>query len=144
MSKSRDQMIAALRDVVVPVLRDMGFSGSFHHFRLIRGSQIDLLTFQFNRHGGSFVVEAAFCAPEGVTTHWGEHIPPQKAQTHDIHPQQRLRLGSHPPTHSDHWFYYEPEKPDVYTNTAMQVLPRLRAQAEEFWQRHGPAIHPNA
>src|SRR5262245_34082606 len=81
MSKPRDQMIAALRDVVVPVLRDMGFSGSFPHFRRIRESQIDLLTFQFNRYGGSFVVEAACCASEGFTTHWGEHIPPQKVQT---------------------------------------------------------------
>jgi Domain of unknown function (DUF4304) len=71
MSEPRDQMIAALREVVVPVLRNMGFSGSFPHFRRIRESQIDLLTFQFDRHGGSFVVEVATCAPEGFTTHWG-------------------------------------------------------------------------
>ena len=40
MSDSRDQMIAALREVVIPVLRDMGFSGSFPHFRRVRESQI--------------------------------------------------------------------------------------------------------
>ena len=32
MSDSRDRMIAALREMVVPVLRDMGFSGSFPAF----------------------------------------------------------------------------------------------------------------
>ena len=108
MSNSRDRMIAALRKVVVPVLRDMGFSGSFPHFRRIRDSQIDLLTFQFNRDGGSFVVEVAFWAPDGFTTHYEKHIPPNKVRAHDIHPRQRLRLGSHPPEKADHWFYHEP------------------------------------
>jgi uncharacterized protein DUF4304 len=144
MSEPREQMIAALREVVVPVLRNMGFSGSFPHFRRIRESRIDLLTFQLNRHGGSFVVEVATCAPEGFTTHWGEHIPPQRVQAHDVHPEQRLRLGSHPPEQTDHWFHYEPETSGSYTNTALQVLPLLRTEAEEFWQRHRPALHPNA
>ena len=94
-------MIAALREVVVPVLRDMGFSGSFPHFRRIRDWQIDLLTFQFNRYGGSFVVEVAFCAPDGFTTHWGKHILPNRVRAHDIHPRQRLRLGSHPSEKAD-------------------------------------------
>jgi hypothetical protein len=138
MSNSRDQMIAALREVVVPVLRDMGFSGSFPHFSRIRDSQIDLLTFQFNRYGGSFVVEAAFCAPEGFTTQWGEHIPPQKVQAHDIHPRHRLRLGSRPPKQADHWFHYEPERESVYTDTALELLPLLRDEAEQFWHTHPP------
>jgi hypothetical protein len=137
-------MIGALRDVVVPVLRDMGFSGSFPHFRRIRESQIDLLTFQFNRHGGSFVLEIATCAPDGFTTHWGEQIPPHKVQAHDIHPKQRLRLGSHPPEQSDHWFHYERETSDIYSNIAMDILPLLRAQAEDFWWTHRPAMQPNA
>jgi hypothetical protein len=38
MSDSRDRRIEALQQAVVPVLRDMGFSGSFPHFRL-RNSQ---------------------------------------------------------------------------------------------------------
>jgi hypothetical protein len=86
MNESRDRMIAALKETVVPMLRDMGFSGSFPHFRRVREKQIDLLTFQFNRYGGSFVVEVAFCAPDGFMTHWGEHIPPNKVRAHDIHP----------------------------------------------------------
>jgi Domain of unknown function (DUF4304) len=140
MSDSRDRMIAALREMVVPVLRDMGFSGSFPHFRRIRDSQIDLLTFQFNRYGGSFVVEIAFCAPDGFTTHWGKHIPPNEVQARDIHPTQRLRLGSHPPDKADHWFYYEPERARVYTDTAVELLPLLRSEADRFWQTHQPTM----
>ena len=144
MSDSRDRMIAALQEIAVPVLRDMGFSGSFPHFRRIREPQIDLLTFQFNRHGGSFVVEVAFCAPDGFTTHWGKHIPPKKVRAHDIHPKQRLRLGSHPPQKADHWFYYEPERSDIFTDTALELLPLLRADAEQFWQTHEPTMQRNA
>jgi hypothetical protein len=143
MNDSRDRMIAALKETVVPMLRDMGFSGSFPHFRRVREKQIDLLTFQFNRYGGSFVVEVAFCAPDGFMTHWGEHIPPNKVRAHDIHPGQRLRLGSHPPEKADHWFYYEPERSDVYTDTAVELLPLLRAEGEQFWETHQPTMQQN-
>ena len=138
MSDSRDKMIAALREVVLPVLRDMGFSGSFPHFRRIRETQIDLLTFQFNRHGGSFVVRGRVLRTDGFTTSWGKHIPPNKVQAHDI--VQRLRLGSHPPQQPDHWFCYEPERPSIYADTALALLPLLRTDAEGFWQSHEPAM----
>jgi len=140
MSDSRNRMIAALQETVVPTLRDIGFSGSFPHFRRIRDTQIDLLTFQFNRYGGSFVVEIAFCAPGGFTTHRGKHIPPNEVQARDIHPTQRLRLGSHPPDKADHWFYYEPERAGVYTDTAVELLPLLRSEADRFWQTHQPTM----
>lgn len=132
-SEPRDQMIAALREVVLPVLRDMGFTGSFPHFRRIRDTQIDLLTFQFNRHGGSFVVEASFCAPDGFTTSWGAHIPPKKVRAHDIHPNQRPRLDSN---HADGWFHYEPEHSGIYAEAASQIVPILRSRAETYWQTH--------
>src|SRR5262249_30102548 len=140
MSESRDQMIAALRNVVVPVLRDIGFAGSFPHFRRIGNSQVDLLTVQFNRYGGSFVVEVACCDPAGITTHWGKHIPAKTARAHDIHPRYRLRLGSHPPRKADHWFYYEPEQPSVYADTAFEALSLIRSQGEDFWRTHKPAM----
>ena len=139
MSDSRDHMIAALREVVVPVLRDMSFRGSFPHFRRFRDTRTDLLTFQFNRYGGSFVVEVAYCSPDGITTSWDKHISPQEAQTHDVHPKYRLRLGSHPPQQSDYWFHYEPEHSDVYANTALEVLSLLRSDAEQFWHTDQPA-----
>ena len=131
MSESRDEMIAALQQVVTPVLRDMGFTGSFPHLRRIRETRIDLLTFQFSRYGGSFVVELGVCPPNGFTTHWGAHIPPNKVRAHDI--PRRLRLGSNPPTVADHWFSYEPTSRRVYTDTALEVLPLLKSQAEPYW-----------
>jgi hypothetical protein len=134
MSDSRDQMIAALREIILPVLRDMGFKGSFPHFRRIRDTQIDLLTFQFSHYGGSFVVEVAHCEPGGFTTPWGKHIPPKQVRAHDIN--QRLRLGSNPPKQQDHWFHFEPERPGICTDAASLLLPLLHSQAEEYWRTH--------
>lgn len=140
MSDSRDQMISALRESVIPVLRQMGFSGSFPHFRRIREQQVDLLTVQLKRYGGSFVVEIAFASPEGFTTHWSKPIPAKRLTAHDIHPKHRLRLGSNPPTQTDYWFYFEPEQPGIYGKAASELLALLPSEAERFWQTHEPSM----
>lgn len=126
-------MIVALREIVVPVLRDAKFSGSFPHFRRIRETQIDLLTFQFSRWGGEFAIEIGFCDSRGVMAIWnGKHIPPKKVTAHDIH-GVRPRLGSQPPPKMDHWFRFEPDSATIYRDVAQEVLPLLVSQAEVYW-----------
>src|SRR5438045_731430 len=90
----RAAMDAALKEKVVPVLRARGFKGSLPHFRRILGNRVDLLTVQFDRHGGGLVVEMSRCDPNGCTTAWGEHIRAAKATAHDLHRDERHRLGS--------------------------------------------------
>ena len=79
MSDERDRMIETLKEYVVPVLRERGFKGSFPHFRRPTATAIHLLTFQFDKWGGGFTIEIAVCPPDGVTMHWGEHIPARTA-----------------------------------------------------------------
>ena len=98
MSAEREKMIATLKEHLLPVLKDRGFKGSFPHFRRPTDTAIHLLTFQFDKWGGGFAVEIASCPVEGVTMHWGEHIPPAKVSAHDV--THRLRLGS-PDSKSD-------------------------------------------
>ena len=57
-------MDRVLKATVIPELRARGFQGSLPHFRRRRPDRIDLLTFQFDRSGGRFVVELAQCGPE--------------------------------------------------------------------------------
>lgn len=142
MSGSRDKMVSALREVVLPTLRDMGFRGSFPNFRRARADQLDLLAFQFSRWGGSFVVELGYCPVSGYTSLSGEHYPPNRVQVHHLHHQQRIRLGSRRPEVADYWFQFEPESERIYTQTAAEVLPLLHSQAEHFWLTHEPT--PNA
>jgi hypothetical protein len=131
----REKMDAALKEHVIPMLRSLGFKGSVPHFRRNTGQQIDLLPFQFDRHGGAFVVEVAVCPIEGITTHWGKQIPPTKVAASNMHPNQRVRLGA--PKGEDHWFRYD-DKGDSATrfaDTAREVLPHLSIQATEHWAR---------
>jgi hypothetical protein len=126
-------MIAMLKEVVIPKLKVAGFSGSFPHLRRQREATIDLLTFQFSRWGGSFVVEVASCPAAGVTMSWGEHVPPKKVTAHDI--SYRLRLGSNPPKKADHWFDFESATygDRIYRMAAEEVLQYL-PQAERYWE----------
>jgi hypothetical protein len=138
---ARAALEAALRDVVIPELRQRGFRGSFPHYRRILPTRIDLLTFQFYSAGGSFVVEVAKCGPEGPTRPSGV-IAPARATAWDV--LHRLRLGSDPGQgRADHWFEfgrpsYEPagdlvEAPEHYLRIARHVEELIRTQAETYW-----------
>lgn len=58
---NRNEMLAALKAHLLPVLRERGFKGSLPHLRRLRKERIDLMTIQFDKYGGGFVVEIAGC-----------------------------------------------------------------------------------
>lgn len=122
-------MIAVLKSIVVPALRQRGFTGSFPHLRRLGTNQIDLVTFQFDKWGGGFVVEISRCGPDGVTTPWGDKIPPRKVTAHDLNPRDRLRLGCEDPS-ADHWYRYDGGK--TLESVAQEVLLQLE-KAEKWW-----------
>lgn len=115
---TRAEMNEALKRLVVPELRAMGFKGSMPHLRRRRGGEWDLLTFQFSQWGGQFVVEAARCRDAGVNTVVG-HIAAEKATAQDL--PYRCRVGS--TADYDHWFKYEKDDPDA---VAERLLAELR------------------
>lgn len=120
-SENRMMMDKALKKVVIPLLRNQGFKGSFPHFRRKNNNNIDLLTFQFNKWGGSFVVEFAVSPLDGITMHWGEHISPNKITAHHIN--KRYRLGRKSEGEDGIWFDFEKAKSeDEYNQVAMRVL----------------------
>lgn len=128
-------MVKALKEIVVTRLREKGFKGSFPHFRRRGKEQIDLVTFQFDRWGGGFVIEISKCPPNGITTHWGEYISPTKVTAWHMDPDQRYRLHPGKGGSTSDWFRYDETIPfgDVYERTAKEVLPFLE-QAEEWWK----------
>ena len=141
MTDERTLMVKALKEVIVPKLRKMGFKGSLPHFRRIREKQLDLLSFQYDSAGGSFVVEIAKAPAEGITTSWGKYIPPGKANVTWVN--ERLRLGSEPAKGiDDYWFSfgrrsYEPEEKlapyEQFLAVAQEVASLLDKQAEAWW-----------
>jgi hypothetical protein len=49
-------MIKLLKGIFIPLLRDRNFKGSFPHFRRTENGRTNLLTFQFDKNGGGFVI----------------------------------------------------------------------------------------
>ena len=125
-----DAMIASLKRLFVPALRERGFKGSLPHFRRLRNDQIDLLTVQFDRYGGGFVIEISRCAPEGMTTSWGKKIPPNKVTAWDMHPKERPRLGAPSPQEDGHWFRFDDGTP---TDAVAESATLLLAEADRWW-----------
>lgn len=115
-------MNLALKALVVPVLRNLGFKGSLPHLRRMRGDACDLLSFQFRSAGGSFVVEIGRVAASGKLFA-GRSLPVEKLNTTYL--QFRHRLGA-PLSGGDHWYRYEDESPD---EVARQVVSDLQDPA---------------
>ena len=137
MSESRSKMIAALEEIVVPTLRERGFKGSFPHFRRPLADRIDLLSFQFDKWGGGFLIEISNCAPNGITTYWGEKLPPVKARAIDNHPDRRQRIKPGEGGSTEDWFRFDQtslfKKSGRFKQVANSVLPHLE-QAEDWWE----------
>ncbi len=135
---ARKEMVKNLSEIVIPVLRQKGFKGSFPHFRRLTADRINLLTFQFDRSGGGFVIEITNCQPNGYTTSWGTKIEPNKLTAHDLF--NRKRIQSNMDTTSsltDDWFRYDRKYlfgfGDIYKKVCKDVLSKLDI-AEDYWK----------
>src|SRR3989338_3770789 len=90
------QMIGAIEKILLPILREKNFKGTFPDFFREKNGHIDLLSFQFNKYGGSFAVNISYANKErnNITPYSGKDVPPEKLTAY--HGKDRLRLGSKP------------------------------------------------
>jgi len=147
MKQDRTAMDSALRKHVLPILRSAGFKGSYPHLRRMKPEGVDLISFQFDKWGGAFVIEIARGPAKGLKTHWGLHLSPGKLRAWDVHPEQRRRIQAREGSGTDAWFRFDEEP---VTQVAQQVLDSL-PEAEAWWKakaEEGPheerAIKPRA
>ena len=126
---TREDMIAVLKNIVVPELRQRGFTGAFPHFRRLHTEKIDLMSFQFDKWGGGFIVEISKCGPEGVTVAYGKKIPPSKITAQHLNPRDRLRLGCEGPS-TENWYRYD--RGNTLDSVAQEVVQQLD-NAEKWW-----------
>ena len=138
LSEQRKVMIQYLQNLVVPILRIRGFQGSFPHFRRLTSERIHLMTFQFDKWGGGFVIEIANSSPGGYTTQWGKFIQPAKLSAHDVPNRIRIQPDMNNPDNStDYWFRYDKESPSaapkIYLEVCQDVISKLDL-AEIYWK----------
>lgn len=137
-SSDKDNMIKNLNEIVIPVLRQLNFKGSFPHFRRQTTDRINLLTFQFDRHCGGFVIEIANCKSTDYKTALNRDIAPNKLTAHDFYKSKRIQANMKTPDSlTDDWFRYDKKHlfglGDIYKKVCKDVLSKLDI-AEDYWK----------
>lgn len=130
LSQKRNMMISALKEVLVPEINKMGFTGSFPHFRKKENEIMGFPSIQFNRYGGSFVLEVGKTKKEYL---WGVEEETPFEKLHHGHTGYRRRI--HPKEiKGDYWYSYEKFNNDnEFRELAKSIIPLL-PQIEEFLQ----------
>lgn len=144
MNDERQAMDAALKGQVVQSLRAMGFKGSLPHFRRAALGGLDVLTFQFDRYGGGFVIEVARCSQDGFVTAWGKEIPANKVTAWDLPSSWRHRIQPQAGGGTDSWFRFENGKVLEAASAVLSLLPTVAAWFQAEAQQVAPAFRPKA
>jgi hypothetical protein len=103
----------------------------------IGSTATDLLTFQFDKWGGGFVIELAVAPPDEFVTYWGTPIPARKLTVFDLPRVARVRLQpGRDRSGAESWFRYDTDMPGRsearFERAADQVL-QLLPQADAWW-----------
>jgi hypothetical protein len=121
-----------LKREATPLMRKLGYRGSFPHFQRLLPERVELVTFQVDRYGEpQFVVEIT-AAPRGdFTTSWGKVIPEKNLQAWDLN--NRLRLGSSS-SDADHWFSIN----EGINQTMLRIELLLKEQGDAYFRKTVP------
>ena len=119
----RERVNKEIKAIIVPEIKKCGFKGSFPHFRKIYDNErIDYLSFQFNKYGGSFIIELAIAYPykgkEGNFYYWAEITPEFLKKSNYSYTKERLRIK---PDNAE-WFEYDE---DNYKNVVALALEKI-------------------
>ena len=96
MSRDGDRMRKALRRHVLPALAAMGFTGKASHFQRAGDAHLDLLSIQYWKYGGEFILEFARTQRGDLHTSWGDVVPEAKLEVAYVAPSSRARLVQSP------------------------------------------------
>lgn len=138
MSLEKDKMIKSLNEIFIPELRNRNFKGSFPHFRKTENGKTNLLTFQFDKNGGGFIVELANWKEPEFKTHWGKLIPLNKLNAHDLFERRRIYPNSTSEENgTESWFRYDQNKnfdvENKFELISKNLIKRIPIM-EEYWK----------
>lgn len=133
-------MIGSIKEIVIPYFRSKGFSGSYPHFKRQIGKRLDFISFQFNKYGGSFVIEIGYCSlEEAEKTAELIGVDIKNFNTFCLG-KQRLRIGA-ADENSDYWFVYDnsevTEDESVYEKLAKEAVVLFDRQADAWYNSEG-------
>ncbi|MFG4002824.1 DUF4304 domain-containing protein [Flavobacterium aquidurense] len=137
MSTERNQMIISLKKLFIPELRKLNFKGSFPHFRRIENDITNLITFQFDRYGGGFVIELANYKGKEYVTSWGEITELKKLTAHHLNQRKRIYPDSENEDNGKgSWFRYDKKTflnfGNIYEKIAKKAIEKIPLM-EKYW-----------
>ena len=135
-------MIESLKEIVIPELRNLNFKGSFPHFRKTENGKTNLLTFQFDRSGGGFIIELANWYEPEYKTSWGKTIKLNKLTAHDLYKRQRIYPDTLTEENGkDSWFRYDRKSiltfGNKYDRLSKKVIDRIIIM-KKYWSELKP------
>ena len=105
---------------IIPWLLENGFTGEMPHFQRRRAHHLELLTFQFDRYGGGFVIELGKAPLGDFTVSNGEVIPESLLTPSYV--DDRVRIGPGENDGSDPWFRYDLGQFEICVSQIFQYL----------------------
>lgn len=92
MSREGNLMRKALRKHFLPEMLRLGFVGTRSSFQRLGSDFLDLLSIQYWKYGGEFILEFARRERGDLITSWGELVPESKLEVAYVNPLNRARL----------------------------------------------------
>ena len=137
MSREGDLMRSALKKVLLPELSRMGFTGTGSNFQRRSAQSLDLLSVQYWKHGGQFILEFARGKRGALKTSWGDVVQEEAIGVAHISPLQRARLQQTLETTEELFrgfkfsgFGEDPAKYTALANEVASLLPQVNAWLE--------------
>lgn len=101
MTTDKNTIVASLKEITVPYLRNIGFKGSFPNFYRDEAGFISLINFQFYSSGGSFCVNVSYADPDRNNIYIDKELPSNKLRVSQTTNHMRLKA---PP--DEDWFVF--------------------------------------
>ncbi|WP_295531501.1 DUF4304 domain-containing protein [uncultured Thioclava sp.] len=140
MSADKKAMEIALKVHCVPVLRKLGFKGSFPNFYRNNNDFISLVNFQFFSSGGSFCVNLSYADPQRRNVSYKPDADYRRLRVMHTHARGRIRLGAKNNV-GDHWFHFGKTSYDQFRDNhspvaelALTCSKLLETDAEQWWR----------
>ena len=92
MSREGDLLRKSLRKYLLPELKKFGFIGKTSSFQRTDSEFLDLLSIQYWKYGGEFILEFARQGRGDLLTSWGVLVPEAKLDVAYVSPLNRARL----------------------------------------------------
>lgn len=147
MSREGDLMRRAIKRILAPALQAHGFVARGPGHQRVEGPWLDLLSLQYWKYGGEFVLEFARRARGPLQTSWGPLVAEEDLDVAYVNPLDRARLRptasvAGPSLQGFHFagFGEDPERYLALATEAAALLPQVDA-----WLRDGhagPGVRP--